>query len=110
MRATHLGNLGDGTHVRRAEARHSPRTERPMPATDSTPSIQTCARATGLLMLVSMIFGFLGEWYLPGRFILADPAATTHAISTSQQLYRFGFAAYLVEATCDVGLAMLFYV
>jgi hypothetical protein len=74
------------------------------------PSIQTYARAAGLLLALSMIFGFLGEWYIPSRFLSTDAAVTARNITSSMSLYRAGFAAYLVEAICDIGLALLFYV
>jgi hypothetical protein len=79
----------------------SPRPEQP---------IQTYARITGLLLVLSMVFGFLGEWYIPSQFMSRDATATAQKILSSQLLYRFGFAAYLVEAICDIGLALLFYV
>jgi hypothetical protein len=75
-----------------------------------TPSVQVYARVTGLLLLLSMIFGGLGEWFIPGRFMTGDAATTAASITASESLYRFGFAAYLVEAVCDIGLALLFYV
>ena len=61
-------------------------------------------------MLLSMVFGFLGEWYIPGRFMSADAATTAQNIVASDLLYRSGFAAYLIEAACDIGLSLLFYV
>ena len=73
-------------------------------------SIQTYARVTGLLLALSMVFGFLGEWYIPSQFMSADAATTAQRITSSPLLYRFGFATYLVEAICDIGLALLFYV
>jgi hypothetical protein len=82
----------------------------PRLATHRAQSIQTYARVTGVLLALSMIFGFLGEWYIPSQFMSLDAAATTQKIASSLPLYRFGFAAYLVEAICDIGLALLFYV
>jgi len=73
-------------------------------------SIQTYARVTGVLLALSMLFGFLGEWYIPSRFMSPDAATTAQNITSSLPLYRAGFAAYLVEAICDIGLALLFYV
>jgi hypothetical protein len=73
-------------------------------------SIQTYARVTGLLLALSMVFGFIGEWYIPSQFMSLDAATTAQKIASSQSLYRFGFAAYLVEAICDIGLSVLFYV
>src|SRR6185369_7771341 len=63
------------------------------------------------LILLSAVFGGLGESYIPSRIIvLGDAAATAHNITSSAMLFRFGFATYLVEAVCDVALAVLFYV
>jgi hypothetical protein len=38
-----------------------------------------------------------------------DAAATATKIITSESLFRWGFTAYLVEALCDAGLTLLFY-
>ena len=74
-------------------------------------SIQRYVRITGLLILVSIVFGYLGEMYIPSKFISSgDLAGTTQKIASSLSLYRAGFATYLVEAVCDIALAMLFYV
>ena len=42
-------------------------------ANSGAPSVQTYARVAGLLLALSMIFGFLGEWYIPSRFMSTDP-------------------------------------
>jgi len=74
-------------------------------------SIQTYARITGILILVSLIFGGFGEGYAPAHLIVPnDAAGTASNIMSSPLLFRGGFAAYLVEAVCDVVLAVLFYV
>jgi len=91
----------------------------PAPAIDPPPtphghaaeSIQRYARLTGVLILISIVFGTFGEAYAPSRLIVStDAAATAHNILSSPVLFRAGFAAYLVEAVCDVTLALLFYV
>jgi len=74
------------------------------------PSIARYARITGVLMVLTMIFGYLGEMYIPSQFISTDAATTAQRIASAPLLYRFGFAAYLVEAVCDVALSLLFYV
>ena len=74
------------------------------------PTIQRYARVAGALMVLSMIFGFVGEWYIPTRFMSSEPTTVAQTIAASELLYRFGFAAYLLEAMCDIGLALLFYV
>jgi hypothetical protein len=80
------------------------------PAEPPAHSVQSYARVTGVLLALSMVFGFLGEWYIPGRFMSQDAAATAQKIVSEMLLYRFGFAAYLVEAICDIALSLLFYV
>ena len=74
-------------------------------------SIQRHVRTIAALLLLSAIFGALGELYIPDKFIVSgDAAATARNILASPTLFRVGFAAYLVEAVCDVALALLFYV
>jgi len=71
---------------------------------------QRYARAAGVLILLSLIFGGWGEGYVPSRLIVSrDAAATARNILTSPLMFRSGFAAYLVEAVCDVTLALVFY-
>src|SRR5262249_3228496 len=87
-----------------------------MPAPDTSTSdragvsIQAYARITGVLILISIVFGTFGEAYAPSKLIVTgDAAATARNILDSPLLFRAGFAAYLVEAVCDVTLALLFY-
>jgi hypothetical protein len=76
-----------------------------------TTSIQTYTRAAGALLLLTMIGGFFGELYMPSRILVSDdPAATARNIVESSFLFRLGFAAYLVEAICDIALSLVFYV
>ncbi|HEX4639234.1 MAG TPA: DUF4386 domain-containing protein [Chthoniobacterales bacterium] len=73
--------------------------------------MQRYARVAGVLFILTVIFGYLGEAYIPGKFIVAgDAAATAHNIVNSPMLYRLGFASYLIEALCDIALAWIFYV
>ncbi len=73
--------------------------------------VQRYARIIALLMLLSVIFGGLGESYIPSKIIVSgNAAATASNIVASPMLFRLGFATYLVEAICDVALAVLFYV
>lgn len=74
-------------------------------------SIQTLARAIGLLILISIVAGAFGESYVPSRLIVAtDASATARNLAAHPALYRWGFAVYLIEALCDLTLAVLFYV
>jgi hypothetical protein len=74
-------------------------------------SIQRYARIAGVLFGVSIIAGGFGEFWIPSRLIASGSVtATAHNIATSDWLFRAGFAGYLVEACCDIGLTMLLYV
>jgi hypothetical protein len=74
-------------------------------------TLQRYARAAGVAMLLSIIFGFLGELYLPGKIIVAgDPAGTAANIVGHPTLFRLTFASYLVEGICDVALIVFFYI
>lgn len=69
------------------------------------------ARAAGVAMLLSILFGFTGEMYLPGQIIVSgDAAATAANIRTNPTLFRLTFASYLVEGICDVALIVFFYI
>jgi len=73
--------------------------------------LQRYARAAGVAMLLSIIFGALGEAYIPGRIIVqGDAAATAAKIVAHPMLFRVGFATYLVEGICDVALSVIFYI
>ena len=78
---------------------------------DSLASIQRYSRIAAVLFLLTLVFGFFGEGYAPGRFIVAgDATATARNITDSPMLYRVGFASYLIEGLCDVALAWFFYI
>jgi hypothetical protein len=77
----------------------------------SITSIQRYARVAGVLGLVTIAAGGFGEAYVPSVLIVPrDATATARNLIASESLFRWGFAAYLVEALCDVALTMLFYV
>jgi hypothetical protein len=74
-------------------------------------SVQTYARIVGVLLLLTIVAGFFGEVYVPSKIIVAgDATATARNIVTLNSLFRLGFATYLIEALCDVALALIFYV
>ena len=74
-------------------------------------SIQTWARLAALLLLFSVVAGGFGEAYAPSKLIVSgNPAATAANIIAHGSLFRIGFAAYLIEAFCDIALAFTFYV
>jgi len=69
------------------------------------------ARVAGVAMLLSIVFGLLGEMILPERIVVArDAAATAAHIAGNPTLFRLTFAAYLVEGICDVALCVFFYI
>src|SRR5215831_6020366 len=73
--------------------------------------VQTYAKVAGVLFLLSFIGGGFGEAYVPSKLIVAtDAAATVQNLNSSELLFRLGFAGYLLEACCDVTLALVFYV
>lgn len=68
------------------------------------------ARIIGVLLLVSIVAGGFGEFYVPSKLIeSADAAATARNFRMFAGLFRIGFAAYLVEAVCDTALTLYFY-
>jgi uncharacterized protein DUF4386 len=74
-------------------------------------TLQRYARVAGVAMLLSVVFGFLGEAYLPGKFLVGgDAAATAANIVGHPTLFRLTFASYLVEGICDVALSVFFYI
>lgn len=82
-----------------------------LPARRWGSAVQTYARVAGVLMLLSFLAGGFGEAYAPSKLIVAtDAAATVENLKSFDVMYRLGFAAYLVEACCDVTLALIFYV
>lgn len=74
-------------------------------------TIQQYAKLTGILLLFSLIAGGFGEAYVPSRLVVpSDPASTVANLKSSEFTFRLGFSAYLVEACCDITLALIFYV
>ncbi len=74
-------------------------------------SVQRYARAAGIMFLISFVAGSFGEFYVPSKLIVAgNAAATVSNIVDHEMLFRLGFAGYLLEALCDVGLALVLYV
>jgi len=82
-----------------------------LPARWRTLPVQTYARVTGGLILLSFVGGGFGEAYVPSKLIFAtDAIATMENLRSFEILFRLGFAGYLVEACCDLTLALMFYV
>ena len=82
----------------------------PVPESD-VPILQRYARAAGIAMLLSIVFGTIGEMYLPGKIVVAgDAAATAANLSGNPMLLRLTFASYLVEGFCDIFLCVFWYI
>ena len=74
-------------------------------------AVSRYARVAGVAMLLSIVFGLLGEMVLPGRIVVrGDAAATAANIVGDPTLFRLSFAAYLVEGLCDIALCVFFYI
>jgi len=74
-------------------------------------SVRTYARVAGVLFLLSMFAGGFGEAYAPSKIVVSEDAAkTAENLRQSDMLFRIGFASYLVEAICDIGIAWVLYV
>jgi Domain of unknown function (DUF4386) len=77
---------------------------------EKTWSPNRLARWIGILLLISVVFGWFGEMYVPNLMIAAqDPGATANNILHHQTLFRLGLAAYTVEGLCDAALTALLY-
>lgn len=71
---------------------------------------QKYARIVGALYVVSLVAGGFGESHVPQSLLIAsDLAGTAHKMAVSVGLFRASFAAYLVEASCDLTLTVLLY-
>src|SRR5436305_6410185 len=71
--------------------------------------IQRYAKTAGVLLLVTIAAGYFGELYVPSKLVSREAATTAANITAHEVLFRFGFAAYLVEACCDIALALHFH-
>jgi len=73
--------------------------------------VRKMAAIGGFLTLLSIVAGGFGELYVPMTVtVVKDAAATAERISSLNMLFRFGFAAYLVEGLSNVILIFIFYV
>jgi hypothetical protein len=74
-------------------------------------SPQLYARIGGLLYLIIIVIGFLGEFFVRNRLIVSkDAVATADKIVASEFLWRVGIAGELLLLICAVALTMIFYV
>jgi hypothetical protein len=74
-------------------------------------SPQIYARIGGVLYLIIIVIGFLGEAFVRNRLIVSgDATATAERIRASEFLWRVGIAGELVLLVCAVALTLIFYV
>ena len=73
-------------------------------------SVKTYCRAAGIFLVLSMFGGWFGEVQIPSQFMTGDAATTAAQLRLHDDLFRLGFAMYLIEAFSDLVLAWLFYV
>jgi hypothetical protein len=79
--------------------------------TNEPETLQRYARIIGVAMLLTFVFGMLGELILPGRIMVSgDAAATATNIIGHPTLFRLTFAAYMVEGICDIALCVFWYI
>jgi hypothetical protein len=72
--------------------------------------VKTYSRAVGIFVILTMFGGWFGEVQIPSQFMTGDAATTAAKLRLHDDLFRLGFAMYLIEAFSDLVLAWLFYV
>ncbi len=74
-------------------------------------SPQVYARIGGVLYLIIIIAGALGEIFIRGKLIVSgDALSTASNIMASPSLWRIGIAGDLLMHVCDIPLMLIFYV
>ncbi len=74
-------------------------------------SLQRYARIAGLLYLVVIVAGIIAQAVISDSIVVDGDAATTaHNILAQKDLFQLGFTIYLIEMTCQIAQAALFYV
>lgn len=73
--------------------------------------IQVYARVAGIVFLLAVVAGAIGESVVPSMLVVpGDAVASAHNIVGNDLLFRLGFIAYIVEALTDVALTFLLYI
>jgi hypothetical protein len=74
-------------------------------------SIQFYARVAGIIFLLAVVSGTIGEAVVPSMLVVPGDAVTSaHNIVANDLFFRLGFVAYIVEALTDVALTFLLYI
>ena len=71
---------------------------------------QQYARWIGALYIITIVAGGWGESHVPNMLLIAnDLTGTAQRVASSVGLFRASFAAFLLEAACDITLNVLLY-
>src|SRR5712692_11839971 len=74
-------------------------------------SPQVYARIGGVLYLIIIVLGAVGELFIRGGIVVpGDATATAANLRSMESLWRFGIAAELFLLICSVVLALILYV
>jgi hypothetical protein len=74
-------------------------------------NIKAHARLGGLLYLIIIIIGLVGESVIRGKLVVSgDPEATARAILAAEWLWRLGVGGQDLLLLCAVGLTLIWYV
>ena len=74
-------------------------------------SPQLYARIGGVLYLIIIVLGIVGEAFVRGRIVVpGDATATAANLRSMESLWRFGIASELFLLICSVVLALILYV
>lgn len=69
------------------------------------------SKLVAIMMAITMVAGGFGEIYAPTMLLVPnDATATANNIIASELFYRVSFFAYLVEAMCDITIAMALFI
>ncbi|USX12173.1 DUF4386 domain-containing protein [Oxalobacteraceae bacterium OTU3CAMAD1] len=74
-------------------------------------NIKAYARLAGLLYLIIIVIGVLGESVIRGKLVVSgDPDATARSILAAEWLWRLGVGGQDLLLLCAVGLTLIWYV
>jgi hypothetical protein len=80
-------------------------------APSSDVPVQAYARASGVLYLIIIVIGLLGESFIRGTLVVGgDPEATARNILAAKWLWRLGVAGQDVLLICAVAITLTWYV
>ena len=73
--------------------------------------VKAYARLAGVLYLIIIVIGVLGESVIRGKLVISgDPEATARSILAAEWLWRLGVGGQDLLLLCAIGLTLLWYV